>query len=85
VLGAGRRIRYDGGLFWLCILLLSCARFLIDFTRYYGGNDYLGRLGGLNFNNNQLIAVFLAVVSVTAMAVLRARSRTPAAGRKSAG
>ena len=84
LLGPGRRIKYEGGLFWLCILLLSCARFLIDFTRYYGGNDYLGRLDGLSFNNNQLIAVFLAVVSATAMGVLRARSKTSAAGRRSA-
>ncbi len=85
LLGLERKIRYEGGLFWLCILLLSCARFVVDFTRYYGGADYLGRLDGLNFNTNQLIAASLAVVSVVAMSVLKARARTGASGRKSGG
>jgi len=85
VLGAGRRIKYAGGLFWLCILLLSCARFLIDFTRYYGGSDFLGRLDGLSFNNNQLVALCLVVVSAVAMRVLKARSRASGDGRRSAG
>ena len=80
-----RRIKYEGGLFWLCVLLLSCARFLVDFTRYYGGSDYLGRLDGLTFNNNQLIAAALAMVSVVALVVLRARARKRVAGRKRAG
>jgi phosphatidylglycerol:prolipoprotein diacylglycerol transferase len=73
-----RRIRFEGGLFWSCILLLSCARFLIDFTRYYGGSDYLGRLDGLVFNNNQLIAAVLVLVSVVAMGILKRRKRTAA-------
>jgi hypothetical protein len=67
------------------VLLLSCARFLIDFTRYYGGSDYLGRLDGLSFNNNQLIAALLAVVSAVAMGVLKTRNRASTAGRRNAG
>ncbi len=85
VLRVGRRIKYEGGQFWLCVLLLSCARFLIDFTRFYGGSDYLGRLDGLSFNNNQLIAALLAVVSAIAMGVLKTRKKASAAGRRSAG
>ncbi|MBN1505032.1 MAG: prolipoprotein diacylglyceryl transferase [Candidatus Eisenbacteria bacterium] len=85
VLRLGRSFKYEGGLFWLCILLLSCARFLIDFTRYYGASDYLGRLDGLNFNNNQLITAGLALVSVAAMVALRAGQRKREGGRRSAG
>lgn len=76
LLRLGRRIRFEGQLFWSCILLLSCARFAIDFTRYYEGTDYLGRLDGLNFNSNQLVAAGLVLASIIAMTILRKRGNT---------
>jgi len=70
-----KRKSYGGQLFWLCLVLLAVARALVDFTRYYSGADYLGHLGPLRFNNNQLIALVFVVVSIVMMRILRARAR----------
>ncbi|UCF79314.1 MAG: prolipoprotein diacylglyceryl transferase [Candidatus Eiseniibacteriota bacterium] len=68
-----RRTKFDGQLFWSYILASAVARFLVDFTRYYGDGDELGGLGGLSFNNNQLIAVALVLTSLLVMHALRRR------------
>jgi phosphatidylglycerol:prolipoprotein diacylglycerol transferase len=70
-----KRKKFEGQLFWTCVLVLAVARALVDFTRYYGDGDYIGRLGYLRFNNNQLIAVGLIVSSVIMMRILRPRAR----------
>ncbi|KPJ61347.1 MAG: hypothetical protein AMJ46_01155 [Latescibacteria bacterium DG_63] len=68
-----RRKRFEGQLFWSYVLTSAAARFLVDFTRYYGDGDYLGQLGFLNFNNNQLIALGLMLTSLIMMRTLRRR------------
>ena len=70
-----KRKKFQGQLFWTCILFLAVARALVDFTRYYGDGDYMGHLGDLSFNNNQLIAAGLIVASIVMMRILRARAR----------
>jgi phosphatidylglycerol:prolipoprotein diacylglycerol transferase len=70
-----RRRSFDGQLFWSYVLASAIARFFVDFTRYYGDGDRIGRLGSLDFNNNQLIAVGLVLTSLAAMWALRRRAR----------
>lgn len=50
-------------------------RFGIDFTRYYDSTSYLGRLGPLSFNINQILS---AILFITALVMLRVLSRRPA-------
>ncbi|MCX5800514.1 MAG: prolipoprotein diacylglyceryl transferase [Candidatus Eisenbacteria bacterium] len=70
-----RRKKFQGQLFWTCLLALAVARVLIDFTRYYDEGDYIGRLGNLRFNNNQLIAAGFITASIVMMRILRRRAR----------
>jgi phosphatidylglycerol:prolipoprotein diacylglycerol transferase len=70
-----KRKRFEGQLFWTCVLLLAVARSLVDFTRYYGDGDYIGQLGYLRFNNNQIIVAGLILGSIMMMRVLRKRAR----------
>jgi phosphatidylglycerol:prolipoprotein diacylglycerol transferase len=76
VLWLDRRRTYEGQLFWWCVLLLSLVRFFVDFTRHYGEGDYVGKLDALSFNNNQLIAVILIIVSLAAMQILAGRKKS---------
>ncbi len=69
-----RRRRFEGQLFWSYILASATARFLVDFTRYYGDGDHIGNLGPLSFNNNQLIAVGLGLISLLILHALRRRT-----------
>jgi phosphatidylglycerol---prolipoprotein diacylglyceryl transferase len=70
-----KRKRFEGQLFWTCVFVLAVARALVDFTRYYGDSDYIGELGYLRFNNNQLIAAGLMITSIIMMRILRDRAR----------
>ena len=70
-----KRKKFEGQLFWTCVLVLAVARALVDFTRYYDGSDYIGQLGYLRFNNNQLVAAGLIITSVIMMRILRPRAR----------
>jgi prolipoprotein diacylglyceryltransferase len=73
-----RKPRFDGYLFWTAVALDSILRFGIDFTRYYDSTSYLGTLGGLSFNINQLLSAGLLVSSAI---MLRVLSRRPAASQ----
>jgi phosphatidylglycerol:prolipoprotein diacylglycerol transferase len=71
-----RKRRFDGWLFWTYIALDAGLRFVIDFTRYYDETSFLGRIGGLSFNMNQLLSVGLMATAWIMLRILRARSRT---------
>jgi phosphatidylglycerol:prolipoprotein diacylglycerol transferase len=68
-----RKRRFDGWLFWTYIAMDAGLRFLIDFTRYYDQTSFLGRIGGLSFNMNQLLSVGLIVTALVMLRVLRSR------------
>lgn len=74
-----RKRRFDGWLFWSYIALDAGLRFLIDFTRYYDETSFLGRIGGLSFNMNQLLSVGLIVISLVMLRILSSRSKRRAA------
>jgi phosphatidylglycerol:prolipoprotein diacylglycerol transferase len=71
-----RKRRYDGWLFWTYIALDAALRFIIDFTRYYDQTSFLGRIGGLSFNMNQLLSAGLIVTALVMLRILRARATT---------
>jgi phosphatidylglycerol---prolipoprotein diacylglyceryl transferase len=64
LLALDKKARFDGWLFWTYIALDATLRFLIDFTRYYDATSYLGKIGPLPFNVNQVFSVVLVAVSV---------------------
>ena len=68
-----RKRRFDGWLFWTYIAMDAGLRFLIDFTRYYDQTSFLGRIGALSFNMNQLLSVGLIVTAWVMLRVLRSR------------
>jgi phosphatidylglycerol:prolipoprotein diacylglycerol transferase len=76
LLALDRRRRFDGWLFWSYVAIDSVARFVIDFTRYYDQTSFIGRLGSLSFNVNQILSAALLVTSMVMLSVL---SRRPAA------
>jgi phosphatidylglycerol:prolipoprotein diacylglycerol transferase len=75
-----RKWRFDGWLFWSYIAMDAGLRFLIDFTRYYDKTSYLGRIGGLSFNMNQLLSVGLIATAWIMLRLLSARSKAAEAG-----
>jgi phosphatidylglycerol:prolipoprotein diacylglycerol transferase len=70
-----RKPRFDGWLFWTGIAVDSATRFLVDFTRYYDQTSFIGKLGGLSFNVNQILSAILILASILMLAIL---SRRPA-------
>ncbi|MFH0778348.1 MAG: prolipoprotein diacylglyceryl transferase [Candidatus Eisenbacteria bacterium] len=68
------RKRFDGELFWSYVAASASARFLVDFTRYYGSGDYPDLFLSFHFNTNQLVSAILVVASVTMMLVLRRKA-----------
>ena len=76
LLGLDRKTRFDGWLFWVGVGLDAVLRFLVDFTRYYDATSYLGNIGGLSFNINQILSAFLLL---TSLVMLRVLARRPAA------
>jgi phosphatidylglycerol:prolipoprotein diacylglycerol transferase len=82
LLAFDRKRRYDGWLFWTYIALDAALRFVIDFTRYYDETSFLGRIGGLSFNMNQLLSAGLIVTALIMLRILKSRStaRTAPAG-----
>lgn len=64
LLALDRKSHFDGWLFWSYIAFDASLRFLIDFTRYYDATSYLGRIGPLAFNVNQVFSVFLVLASI---------------------
>ncbi len=73
---ADRKPHFDGWLFWSYVAVDAAARFLIDFTRYYDQTSYLGNVGPLAFNMNQVLSGALILTSIIMLSVL---SRRPAA------
>ena len=63
--------RFDGWLFWTYIALDAGLRFVIDFTRYYDATSYLGKIGPLAFNVNQVFSAVLIAVSLVMLRRLR--------------
>ena len=59
-----RKAHFDGWLFWSYIALDAVLRFIIDFTRYYDATSYLGKIGPLAFNVNQVFSVVLILASL---------------------
>jgi len=76
LLAFDRKRRYDGWLFWVYIAMDAGLRFLIDFTRYYDETSFLGKIGGLSFNMNQLLSVGLIATALIMLRVLSTRSTT---------
>lgn len=69
-----RSTHFDGWLFWVAIATDAVLRFGIDFARYYDSTSYLGKVGGLSFNINQVLS---AILFITALTMLRVLSRRP--------
>ena len=69
-----RTPRFDGWLFWTAVAIDAVLRFVIDFTRYYDQTSFLGKVGDLSFNINQILSAFLFL---TAIVMLRVLSRRP--------
>ena len=78
LLALDRKPRFDGFIFWTGVALDSVFRFGIDFTRYYDTTSYLGRIGNLSFNINQLLSAGLLILSLVMLRVL-SRRRSAAA------
>ena len=74
-----RKPHFDGYLFWMAVALDSVLRFGIDFTRYYDATSFLGKVGGLSFNINQILSVALFLTSMVMLRIL-SRRRTEAVG-----
>ena len=68
-----RKPRFDGYLFWTAVALDSVLRFGIDFTRYYDATSFLGKVGGLSFNINQILSVLLILTSMIMLRILSRR------------
>ena len=68
-----RKPHFDGYLFWMAVALDSVLRFGIDFTRYYDATSFLGTVGGLSFNINQILSVFLFLTSMVMLRILSRR------------
>jgi prolipoprotein diacylglyceryltransferase len=79
LLALDRKKHFDGWLFWTYIAIDATFRFLIDFTRYYDATSYLGKIGPLSFNVNQIFSVFLVAASVFMLLRLRHAGTTTAA------
>ena len=75
LLALDRKPRFDGWLFWVGVGADAVLRFLIDFTRYYDATSFLGNVGRLSFNINQILSAFLLA---TALVMLRVLARRPA-------
>jgi phosphatidylglycerol:prolipoprotein diacylglycerol transferase len=77
-----RTPRFDGWLFWTAVAVDAVLRFTIDFTRFYDQTSFLGKVGGLSFNINQVLSGFLLLTSIIMLRVLSQRPRVtgPAEG-----
>jgi len=77
-----RVARFDGWLFWTAVASDAVIRFLIDFTRYYDSTSFLGTIGGLSFNVNQVLSVFLITTALIMLRVLSGKRAVtaPASG-----
>jgi len=69
-----RKPRFDGWIFWSYVALDSIARFLIDFTRYYDQTSFIGKVGALSFNVNQILSGLLLVTAVVMLSTLSRRA-----------
>ncbi len=72
-----RKPRFDGWLFWTYVALDAACRFLIDFTRYYDQTSFLGTIGSLSFNMNQILSGALILTSLVMLAALSRRPAGP--------
>ncbi|HZE19232.1 MAG TPA: prolipoprotein diacylglyceryl transferase family protein, partial [Candidatus Angelobacter sp.] len=82
-----RKPHFDGWLFWSYIAFDAVLRFVIDFTRYYDATSYLGRVGPLAFNVNQVFSAILVLASIVMITRLRhapARAEAPGSGSSDA-
>ena len=70
-----RTPRFDGWLFWTAVAVDAVLRFGIDFTRYYDQTSFLGKVGDLSFNINQILSAFLFLTSVVMLRILSRRPR----------
>jgi phosphatidylglycerol---prolipoprotein diacylglyceryl transferase len=70
-----RTPRFDGWLFWTAIAVDAVLRFVIDFTRFYDQTSFLGKVGGLSFNINQVLSALLLLTSIVMLRVLSRRPR----------
>ena len=73
-LALDRKPHFDGRLFWIYVALDATLRFVIDFTRYYDETSFIGRVGSLSFNVNQVLS---GILFLAAMIMLRILSRRP--------
>lgn len=70
-----RTPRFDGWLFWTAVAVDAALRFGIDFTRYYDQTSFLGKVGDLSFNINQILSALLLLTSIIMLRVLSRRPR----------
>ncbi len=65
--------RFDGRLFWIAVAFDAVLRFGIDFTRYYDSTSFLGKVGGLSFNINQVLSALLFGTALLMLTMLSKR------------
>ena len=75
-----RAPHFDGWLFWVAVAADAVVRFGIDFTRYYDSTSFLGKIGGLSFNINQVLSAMLIVTALVMLRVLKHRKPDVIAG-----
>lgn len=73
-----RKPHFDGWLFWVGVGGDAVLRFLVDFTRYYDATSFLGNVGNLSFNINQVLSAFLLATALVMLRVLQRRPADPA-------
>ena len=74
-----KRIATPGMLFWLFIVLFAAVRVPLDFTRAYEADSVLGRIGGLEFTESQLVSLTLALFGLLMMVRMRRQRLGPPA------
>jgi len=75
-----RTPHFDGWLFWVAVAADAVVRFLVDFTRYYDSTSFLGKIGGLSFNINQVLSAMLILTALVMLRILKHRKPDEIAG-----
>jgi phosphatidylglycerol:prolipoprotein diacylglycerol transferase len=70
-----KRAKFRGFTFLMMLAMYSAFRFIIDFFRYYEPSMVAFSIGGVDFSNNQVIAVIILVVAVIIMIVTSRRQK----------
>jgi phosphatidylglycerol:prolipoprotein diacylglycerol transferase len=80
-----RRLKGDGQLWWLFVILFALVRFPIDATRHYETSAYVLRWSGGGLTDSELIGAVLLVVAVVLFVRSARAGRAAGAGEAASG